>query len=687
MKATIRRITIDPLASSTHRSAYWQSVVVVGLSTAAAFLLAPYFRPANLVMVYLLGVVIVASRLGRWPSIVTAALSVLSFDFFFIPPVRSFGFSDTQFLLTFAVMVAVALITSDQLSRLRAHAQARGRQALQLEALAAASLVMNATPSVAEVLRVLAGRAREIVGAHQAAAMLAADEHRQSAMQAVSLSDRYAVWRDATVMLEAIDVCRAVRETNRPLRVAAADLHTRAETGAGDAHPPLRGALAVPLVGSDGRNLGLVLLSDKDTGDFTDADEALLVQLAQMASVAIEKDRLYEAADRRRQAAEQLAAMSRDLASVSDVEQVLQTGLHHVSDVFDCELILLLPDRTGRLAISSRYPSRAEEDPEDLATAEWVYAHDQSAGLGTVNFPDGRALHLPLPSSRGTIGVLAVRPEAGQRPFTTEQRHLLETFANRMSLAVERASLAAEAQKAMLRAETERLRNMLLSSISHDLRTPLAAITGAASSLLEGASLLDAAASHELKETIYEEADRLTRLVTNLLDMTRLESGIQAHKEWHALEDVLGAALSRLERRLHGRPLVTHLPEDLPLVPLDDVLIEQVFINLIENAIKYTPPGSALEVSARATDDEVTVEVADQGPGLAPGDEERAFEKFYRGGSAAPGGAGLGLAICRGIVLAHGGRIWAENRLEGGVVFRFILPIDASRQKPETAHA
>jgi two-component system sensor histidine kinase KdpD len=239
----------------------------------------------------------------------------------------------------------------------------------------------------------------------------------------------------------------------------------------------------------------------------------------------------------------------------------------------------------------------------------------------------------------------------------------------------------------MMRAETERLRNMLLSSISHDLRTPLAAITGAASSLLEGADLLDAAASHELKETIYEEADRLTRLVTNLLDMTRLEAGVQARKEWHALEDVLSAALSRLERRLHGRPVIARLPEDLPLVPLDDVLIEQVFINLIENALKYTPPGSPLEVTARAGDDEVTVEIADDGPGLAPGDEERAFEKFYRGSVAGAGGAGLGLAICRGIVLAHGGRIWAENRPRGGAVFRFTLPIDASRKDAETAHA
>jgi two-component system sensor histidine kinase KdpD len=185
---------------------------------------------------------------------------------------------------------------------------------------------------------------------------------------------------------------------------------------------------------------------------------------------------------------------------------------------------------------------------------------------------------------------------------------------------------------------------------------------------------------HELCQTISEEAHRLNRLVNNLLEMTRLESGaIQVHKEWQPLEEVVGAALTRLEVQLADRPLTTHLPADLPLVPLDSVLIEQVLINLLDNAIKYTPPGSPLTLSAWATPGAVTVEVADQGPGIPPGDAQRIFEKFYRAQrSGERSGVGLGLAICRGIVETHGGRIWADNRPGGGAVFRFTLPIQGT---------
>ena len=188
---------------------------------------------------------------------------------------------------------------------------------------------------------------------------------------------------------------------------------------------------------------------------------------------------------------------------------------------------------------------------------------------------------------------------------------------------------------------------------------------------------LDTPTRHELLQTVHEEADRLNRLVSNLLEMTRLEAGvIQVHKEWQPLEEVVGAALTRLDAPLRDHPLSTHLPADLPLVPLDSVLIEQVLINVLDNAIKYTPPGSPLALSAWTTDGAVTVEVADQGPGLPPGEEQRVFEKFYR--AQRPGessGAGLGLTICRGIIEAHGGHIWAENRPGGGTAFRCTLPL------------
>jgi two-component system sensor histidine kinase KdpD len=212
--------------------------------------------------------------------------------------------------------------------------------------------------------------------------------------------------------------------------------------------------------------------------------------------------------------------------------------------------------------------------------------------------------------------------------------------------------------------------------VSHDLRTPLASITGAASSLLETKGALDTPTSRELLETIQEESERLSRLVNNLLQMTRVESGaLQLHRDWLPLEEIVGAALERLKRRLGDRPVSTRLPEDLPLVPVDDVLIEQVFFNLLDNVLKHTPTGSPIEITACTGEGNVTVEVADRGPGLDPGEELHVFEKFYRVHPAAGRGAGLGLAICRGFVEAHGGRILAGNRSEGGAAFRFTLPL------------
>ncbi len=194
--------------------------------------------------------------------------------------------------------------------------------------------------------------------------------------------------------------------------------------------------------------------------------------------------------------------------------------------------------------------------------------------------------------------------------------------------------------------------------------------------MLESGSKLDARTRQDLLEALHEEAERLNRLVQNLLEMTRLESGaLQLQREWHPLEEIIGAALGRFGKRFQDRPVTTHVPANLPLVPIDDVLIEQVLINLLDNALKYTSVGSPIDVSASSADESVVVEVADRGPGLPAGDEKRIFEKFYRGGKGAVHGAGLGLAICAGIVEAHDGRIWAENRRGGGVTFRFTLPV------------
>ena len=302
--------------------------------------------------------------------------------------------------------------------------------------------------------------------------------------------------------------------------------------------------------------------------------------------------------------------------------------------------------------------------------------------------PGASALYLPLVGSRGPIGVLAVRPILTTRFGDPEQLHLLEILGNQIALALERARLADEAQQAHVSVETERMRNAILSSVSHDLRTPLATITGAASGLLEEKDQLSPAARDDLAKSIYHEAHRLDRLVRNLLDMTRLESGaVQLQKEWHPFEEIVGAALIRLESRLNGHHIRTNLHPDLSLLLVDGVLMEQVLINLLENALKFSPPSTAIELSATVSDHELAFEIGDRGPGIPPGDEQRIFDKFYRAGSAREGGVGLGLTICRGILEAHGGKIWAENRPGGGALFRFTLPIEKAQPtiEPEKA--
>jgi K+-sensing histidine kinase KdpD len=245
-----------------------------------------------------------------------------------------------------------------------------------------------------------------------------------------------------------------------------------------------------------------------------------------------------------------------------------------------------------------------------------------------------------------------------------------------------RAELAEDARRASLRAETEQLRNALLSSVSHDLRTPLAVVTGATSALLEERAPKDEVSRRMLLETAHREALRLNRLVSNLLDMTRLDAGaLKVKRELQPLEEIIGAALHRMEDRLRGREIGTNIPDDLPLVAFDPVLVEQVLINLLENATKYTPAGSPIDVSAVARDGEVQTEVADRGPGIAAGEVERVFEKFYRAHEREGGGVGLGLTICRGIISAHGGRIWVAERAGGGASFRFTLPLEAGAGK------
>ena len=495
--------------------AYGGAALLVAAATAVALLMVPYFELANLIMVYLLGVLLVATRFGRGPSLFASIMSVAAFDFCFVPPRFTFAVSDTQYLVTFAVMLAVALVISDLATRIRAQATS----------------------------------ARE-------------------------------------------------RET----RTAA------------------------------------------------------------------------------------LYAMSRDLGRASGALDVLAASARHIAEVFATEVAFLVPGVDGALAAQVGLIASFDPDANDRGVARWVFEHRQPAGLGTTTLPGARALYLPLIASRGTVGVLGVRPTDLHMFDAPEQIHQLETFANQTALAIERARLAEEAQQAEVRVETERMRSSLLSSVSHDLRTPLATITGAATTLLANGAVIDDQTQRELLVSVRDEANHLNRLVQNLLEMTRIESGaVQLSRDWHSMEEIVGAALRRLGKRLAERRVDVALAPDLPLALMDDVLIEQALINLLDNALKYTPAGTPLRVAATVSDGRIIVEVADRGPGLPRGDEERVFEKFFRGASAAERGAGLGLAIVKGIVQAHGGRVWAHNLPEGGAAFFFTVPVAEAPPTPDVA--
>jgi two-component system sensor histidine kinase KdpD len=488
-------------------SRYLPSVATVAVTTVIAWLMQGTFALANLIMVYLLGVMWVAVSFGRGPAIAASVLSVAAFDFFFVPPQLTFAVSDTQYLVTFAVMLAVALTISTMAARLRQQADAARR---------------------------------------------------------------------------------------RERRTAA------------------------------------------------------------------------------------LYALSRDLAGTPDRERLIGIALRHVRDVFDAQAVILLPDAAGRVTAPSGPEPPATLSEHERGVAQWAFDHEQPAGRETPTLPAATGLYLPLRASRGSVGILGVYPGQQKQVIASDQIRPLETFANQIALAIERSTLAEQAERARVQLESERLRETLLSSVSHDLRTPLAVITGAGTSLLDSSATLGEPIRRELVETIVEESQRLNRLVGNLLDMTRLESGaVEVRKEWHSIVEVLGSTLSRFEPRLRGRQVTIQAAADLPFVPLDDVLMEQVFTNVLDNALKYTPEGSPLDVRARVEGAKVVVEIGDRGPGLPPGEEEAVFGKFQRGRRQdGPVGVGLGLAICRGILAAHGGTIRAANRPGAGAAFTIELPIE-----------
>jgi two-component system sensor histidine kinase KdpD len=395
-------------------------------------------------------------------------------------------------------------------------------------------------------------------------------------------------------------------------------------------------------------------------------------------------------AGHREERAAALYEIARDLSGAVEIDQVVKISGESIARSFHASAALLLPDAHGQLTMSA---VRAGGAPAvEIGIAQWAFDNGKPAGFGTDTLPGTEVLYIPLRAPIRSRGVLTVKADNRRLLRIPEQRQLLDTFAALIAIALERVHYVGVAQNALVRMESERLRNSLLAALSHDLRTPLTVLIGLADSLSLTKPPLSAAQS-ETADAIRDEALRMSALVGNLLDMARIESGeVKLNLQWQPLEEVVGAALDSTRGMLQHHTVAVHLPRDLPLVRFDALLIERVLVNLLENASKYTPPGSTVTLSAEIVADQLSVSVADDGPGLPKGREEAVFQKFTRGEreSATPG-VGLGLAICRAIIEAHHGRIIGANRPGAGAVFTFTLPLGnppaaATESEVDAAH-
>jgi two-component system sensor histidine kinase KdpD len=389
-----------------------------------------------------------------------------------------------------------------------------------------------------------------------------------------------------------------------------------------------------------------------------------------------------ELATQRELRATALHRLSRDLALRSSMTDVVSAAVGRIQEILGSGVVVWLPDENQNLAIAAGSLSQPVADSV-RDDARRVF-EQRSRRAYSREGPS--LLHLPLEAGLVVSGVISVEIGEDRGPRTRERLDLLRALASQTGLAIERCRLTARMEQARFEAEAERGRNALLSSVSHDLRTPLASIIGAASNLREGLSAMPERTRQELVDTIVEESSRLDRLIGGILDMTRLEAGIaRVRKDWHSVEEVVGAVLVRMEPILDGRNVRVEIEAGLPLVPLDPLLFGLVLENLIGNAIRYSPSMHPIEIRARTEAGELRLEVADHGPGFEPGEEERVFEKFYRGpGAARLPGLGLGLAICKAAVQAHGGRLSARNRPAGGALLQVCLPLEGGPELVET---
>ena len=420
---------------------------------------------------------------------------------------------------------------------------------------------------------------------------------------------------------------------------------------------------------------------------FTIADPENVVALFFFALVAVIVSNLTAAtraqvvsARARAKTTAELYAFSRKVAGIGTLDDLLWATVFQVSSMLKLNTVLLLPDEeSATLNLASAYPPEDVLDDADMAAARWCWEHSRPTGRGSDTLPGGKWLFLALRTGSGTVGVLGIDRDTPGPLLTPDERRLLDALADQVAVAIERISLARGLAEARVLAETERMRAALLTSISHDLRTPLASILGTVSSLRSYADKYDASDREELLATLESEAERLNRFVGNLLDMTRLESGaIELKLDLVDVAEIIGAALERAGSVLARHRIEVSLEPDLPMLRLDPILFDQILFNLLDNAAKYAPEGSRIDLHARRDGDVIAVEVIDEGPGIPPGDLERVFDKFYRvhAQDRRRAGTGLGLAICRGFVEAQGGRIEAQNRQDrSGAIMTVRIPV------------
>lgn len=368
-----------------------------------------------------------------------------------------------------------------------------------------------------------------------------------------------------------------------------------------------------------------------------------------------------------------LYLLSRGLAAAETREHVVGVVSEHVGTIFACRCRVLEFTPAGLVPCPRSAPTAAPAEDEMQQALSALRERKTRKSHGS--------LLLPLVVANESVGVLCCDGIAGQLLEVVANVHLLEAFANNVAIALHRLVVDEDARSTQRRVEEERLRNILLSSMSHDFRTPLASITGAVTTLIDSAPRLDDATRADLLQSIREDADFLEHQIRNLLDLTRLESGtLQIQCELHPLDEVIGGAMTRAEKPLEGRRVEIDVSAQLPLVAMDALLVERLLVNLLENAVRYAPTWSAIEVGARQIDDRVRIEVADRGPGIPRQLHDRVFEKFFRvGGTRSNAGAGLGLAICKAIAQLHLGRIWVEDRPGGGAVFVVEMPIGSDQ--------